>query len=30
MQRSALLQKKTGCSTSAAQWLPEYPAEEIP
>lgn len=22
--------EKTGCSTSAAQWLPEYPAEEIP
>ena len=30
MQRSVLLQKKTGCSISAARWLPEYPAEAIP
>ena len=27
MQRFVLLQKKTGCSISAARWLPEYPAE---
>ena len=30
MQRFVLLQKKTGCSISAARWLPEYPAEAIP
>ena len=30
MQKSVLLQKKTGCLTSVTRWLPEYPAGEIP